>query len=51
MTGGKATKHIVETIAKSNISYMRSRCHRSSSFHNGLYVCKGHPGTGKGRGD
>ena len=36
---------------KSNISGMRSRCHCSSSFHNGLYVCKGHPGTGKGRGD
>ena len=44
MTGGKATKHIVETIAKVIF-------HCSSSFHNGLYVCKGHPGTGKGRGD
>ena len=49
MTGGKATKHIVETIAK--VIFLRSRCHCSSSFHNGLYVCKGHPGTGKGRGD
>ena len=51
MTGGKATKHIVETIAKVIFLVCAAVAIVAVLSITVYMFAKGHPGTGKGRGD